>query len=525
MKTAVILSILFYLLFINLLSLLFFYINSGRKRAHKKPIPKALQVLAMFLGGGIGTVIGMHLYPRQYDRSLMTMAFGAVVFCGAVFVTVIALSTSPSKASPIDTSDAETERPATSYSMADLTTIPEETTTEKATTQEATATEATTPEETTAEETTAEETTTTAPPTTEETAPPTTAAPQPLYVSIAAIGDMLMHPGCNYFALQPDGSWNYDSIYDAIRDDIASADISIVNNEAPFGGDEIGNHDYPNFNVMSALGDTQVRRGFDVILNANNHIRDQGTQGVLNTFAFWKNKYPNMCVVGIHDSPEDQAYIRVIERSGIRFAILNYTYGLNAGYPAETPYLIDMLREEDKPKIQQELQWAEANADFTIVCPHWGEEYQLHWVPEQEMWAQFFTENGADLILGSHPHCPESIKWITAGNGNQCLCYYSLGNYISCQPQTFSTLGMLAKVVVMKDQNGTRIVSNDAQYFVSQFPASLEWSYVVRLEDYTEELRLQHGIYTRNSSGNGYNQFYPFAIDTFYRIIDEINSY
>ena len=67
------------------------------------------------------------------------------------------------------------------------------------------------------------------------------------------------------------------------------------------------------------------------------------------------------------------------------------------------------------------------------------------------------TQAGADLIIGTHPHVPQPVEWITAENGNTALCYYSLGNYVSTQKQTITMLEGMAAV--------TFTVTEDIQYF------------------------------------------------------------
>jgi arginine decarboxylase-like protein len=63
-------------------------------------------------------------------------------------------------------------------------------------------------------------------------------------------------------------------------------------------------------------------------------------------------------------------------------------------------------------------------------------------------------KNGADLIMGSHPHVIEPVKWIEAENGNKALVYYSLGNYVSRQKETNNLLGIMGKVIISRDAKG-----------------------------------------------------------------------
>ena len=94
------------------------------------------------------------------------------------------------------------------------------------------------------------------------------------------------------------------------------------------------------------------------------------------------------------------------------------------------------MDKQHKEKVKSDIERAEKEADFTIVLPHWGQEYvQPEPIKEQVQWAKLMVEAGADLIIGTHPHVCEKIQWIKTDTGNKALCYYSLGNYTSGQQQ------------------------------------------------------------------------------------------
>ena len=348
-------------------------------------------------------------------------------------------------------------------------------------------------------------------------------AARPKTVKIAAIGDMLMHPSVSGLAFQADGSIDYSFIFDPIRKDVQKADLAAVNNEVPMAGNQLGLQNYPNFNVFTELGDAEVAAGFNVILNATNHTMDQGLNGALNTLNFWK-KYPEITILGLHETAEEKEKLHIVEVNGVRIAMLNYTYGSNGGVAWDRPYLLDLMVNGTREQIRSELQRAEAEADFTIVFPHWGTEYQLHEDASQQEWAQFFTENGADLIIGTHPHCLEPVREIIAANGNTALCYYSLGNYISMQDETISMLGGLAEITLISDSSGVRIRDHSMDYLVTHYEWDMNMAYVTRLENYTEELAARHGIRTHGFTGGDLNACYPFQLSTFYRVVDEISQ-
>ena len=159
--------------------------------------------------------------------------------------------------------------------------------------------------------------------------------------------------------------------------------------------------------------------------------------------------------------------------------------------PADMSYAVDMLERE---RVASDLQKARELADMIIVCPHWGTEYVLEQTPQQEEWAEFLAENGADLILGTHPHVIEPVKWVTADNGNRALVYYSLGNFVNWTSGTGKgvanrMVGAMARVTITLDSEGEAVIS---QYAAEPLVCHVEEGFggvtVYPLEEYTEEL-------------------------------------
>src|SRR5699024_2809615 len=199
----------------------------------------------------------------------------------------------------------------------------------------------------------AEETVTEEPEKTEETTtmmqtgPTAPESPIIHSVRLMAVGDNLMHLSNTMSARQPDGSFDFTYHFQHIAPIIQQADLAVVNQECVMGGIELGIQTYPCFNTVYEVGRDLVKAGFNVILAANNHILDQGEIGLQNMIRYWKTNYPDIPVLGIHETEEDSKIIPVIEKNGIRIAMLNYTYDTNlkAGIE-EKPYLVDYLEEE-----------------------------------------------------------------------------------------------------------------------------------------------------------------------------------
>ena len=346
---------------------------------------------------------------------------------------------------------------------------------------------------------------------------------EPVTITMTAIGDMLMHGGASLPAQQADGTYNYDYLFSNVLDEIQAADLAVVNQEVVFGGNHIGILGYPQFNIRTEQGDALVKAGFDIVLHATNHTMDQGVAGIDNTINFWKN-YPDMTVLGIHESDEVYNNITIKEVNGIKLALLNYTYSLNGfSLPADQPYKVDLMNQWTKDKMIADLQAAKEMADFVIVFPHWGTEYVLNETAEEQEWAQFFSDNGADLIIATHPHVIQPVKWIEGVNGNKTLCYYSLGNFVSIQYYNFSMLGGMAQVSITKDETGTYISEYDMDFVVTHYTAGRTAVTTYMLDDYTNELAATHAILTE--PGQKYmnvNVNYPFTVEGLKALAEQV---
>lgn len=324
----------------------------------------------------------------------------------------------------------------------------------------------------------------------------------PPTIQIVMVGDMLMHGRVMESGLKEDGTYNFDHIFENVKDTIENADLALVNQETILGGTELGLSGYPAFNSPYELGDSLVNAGFDVILHATNHTLDKGKTGVQNCMNFWDTNYPEITYLGINKSQKEQdTDIYIYEQDGIRIAILNYTYGTNGiPTPSDMPYIVNYLDEE---KVIQDLKLAEENADFTIVCPHWGTEYILSATDSQIKWADIFMDNGVDLVIGTHPHVIEPMEMITDENGNEMLVYYSIGNFVNGtsgtgEGTTNRMVGGIADITISLDENGkTYIEKYDVIPIVCHIDEKTEYT-VYYLSDYTEELAKENHIVSQD---------------------------
>ena len=310
-------------------------------------------------------------------------------------------------------------------------------------------------------------------------------------VTLLAAGDNLIHHQIYNMARQADGSFDFNFLYDRLRERISSYDLAVINQETILVSDPALIDTFPCFGTPDSMADALVNAGFDVVLSATNHTWDKKETGVRNTLDYWANHFPQIPILGIHPDPADASSVDFLEKNNIRFALFNYTYGLNGfRLPAGKTYMVDLL--QDQGKFLSDVRAAEQEADFTICFLHIGEEYRFAPTAYQVNYINSLIDAGADLVICAHPHVVEPYGQVTTAAGNSALVFYSCGNFVSFQTRLERVLGGLADVTIVKDETGTHIDSFDFIPVVTHFDGTTET--VLELKDYTEEMAITHYI-------------------------------
>ena len=176
-----------------------------------------------------------------------------------------------------------------------------------------------------------------------------TAASSEGRVSFVAVGDNLPNAPIGHYAdrcagEEGDGTYDYRPIFAQLKPYVEAADLAYISEEVALNGNDIGPQSYPSFNVTDEMSDAVIDAGFDLVATASNHSYDWGhANGVAHAVALWDSK--PVAVKGMATNAEQANTIPQIERNGITFSFLSYTYGLNGyedlGLPWYTVNLMD----------------------------------------------------------------------------------------------------------------------------------------------------------------------------------------
>jgi poly-gamma-glutamate capsule biosynthesis protein CapA/YwtB (metallophosphatase superfamily) len=220
---------------------------------------------------------------------------------------------------------------------------------------------------------------------------------------------------------------------------LRSADIAFVNLEAPFSDRGRLMEHGMIFKAEPEMIAALQTAGVTIVSTANNHTRDCGSYGVEFTLS-WLNQH-GILAAGSAPTAEAAHAGTIIERNGLRFGFLAYTFDQSNGNHKDVD---DRIPSMDVPTMQADVaNILNGRADVAIVSMHAGNEYHPHPNQQQLEFAAAAIDAGARVVVGHHPHVTQ--PWERRGNG---VIFYSLGNLVFDQFQRTETQhGALAEVV------------------------------------------------------------------------------
>ncbi len=257
-------------------------------------------------------------------------------------------------------------------------------------------------------------------------APP---SPQPVRVTLVAVGDLLMHQDVKRAARENVGG--FQSLWGDLKPLFQEADLVFGNLETPIAP-TTGVSGRPFvFNAPAELTDALKASGFAILSTANNHAYDQGSKGALETV----ERLEAAGLVGI-GSGRDQTQAecpRILERKGTKIAFLAFTdlFNINLNQEGKGPWVRPL-----NDSALDAVKAARFQADLVVVSVHWGIEYEHQPRPRQRDMAARLIGAGADLIVGHHPHVLQPLEWLEA-DGRRGAVAFSLGNFISNQDRKY----------------------------------------------------------------------------------------
>ncbi|MBL8173094.1 MAG: CapA family protein [Bryobacterales bacterium] len=213
-----------------------------------------------------------------------------------------------------------------------------------------------------------------------------------------------------------DAAWPFHKIASVFRE----ADLAFANLESPFAETGPFFENRMVFRTHPSMVEGLLAAGIDVVSTANNHSRDAGPQGMRFTLDLLA-KHGIAAAGTLRDSAEKHEGV-VIERQGVRFGILAYTFDQRNGNHMEDDPRVAMM---NPATVAADIAALRAKCDAVIVSMHAGVEYAPRPNAQQIRFARAAIDAGASVVAGHHPHVFQPAERYKDG-----VIFYSLGNLV-----------------------------------------------------------------------------------------------
>lgn len=265
-------------------------------------------------------------------------------------------------------------------------------------------------------------------------------------LSILFAGDIMGHD-TQINAAKRGNTYEYDTTFAFLKPLFDQHDINIGNLELTLGIKPYKG--YPQFSSPAELAVALKNAGFDILVTSNNHTCDRGKDGIVNTLQILDTL--DLVHTGSFRNQEEKGkyYPLVYRKKGFKLGLLNYTYGTN-GLEAPAPTLVNYLDTAFMRKDMEKLD--SLNVDAKIAVTHWGKEYVDLPNSYQKKHAKYLHDGGVNFVVGAHPHVVQPTYFDTSKNQ---LTSYSLGNFVSNQRTHPRDGGMMLRLELIKNPDGT----------------------------------------------------------------------
>lgn len=303
---------------------------------------------------------------------------------------------------------------------------------------------------------------------------------------ITFIGDIMCEPMLLKAARLKNGTFNFDCVFEHVKDLFSDADYVIGNLESPVAGREAGYvQECFSMNSPDEFIDALMKAGVSCVSTANNHCLDRGYEGLVRTIQTLDSKGLSHHGTFLDEGNRKEAVYCNI--NGITVAVICYTYATNyqdnkcslteeqekninllhhyqekiylktgkkASFPQrclgrilrpfkqETrasikkalglPYnsaraddYLDAERAEPYFKrLEDDIKTAKEKADLVVFYPHVGGQFNI----EPGAFSKYTVDRAisceVDAVIASHAHIVQKAEY-----KNDIPCFYSIGNF------------------------------------------------------------------------------------------------
>jgi len=284
------------------------------------------------------------------------------------------------------------------------------------------------------------------------------------YVTLTFAGDVMFDRG-----VKSSVNKNFNGDYYKLFENITSKeggvnifkndDISFVNLEGPVSemGHKVGS--IYSFRMPTETISVLKDLGIDIVSFANNHVGDYTKTAFKDTLD--RLKTGEISWTGAGYNYDEAKTVSTITVNDIKVGYIGFS-DVGPEWMKATKESSGILLANDK-NFDEIIKNAKEECDVLVVSFHWGEEYKPY-NDRQKYLAEKAIDDGADIIVGHHPHVPQAIVYY-----KEKPIIYSLGNFMFDQYFSTETMsGLVVQIEVKKNgyiQKLTEYISNQNKKF------------------------------------------------------------
>ena len=226
-------------------------------------------------------------------------------------------------------------------------------------------------------------------------------------VLLSAVGDCTIGTDSKFDyatslpAMVTNSNKDFSYYFENVNSILKSDDVTIANLETTFTDSTDKAEKQFNFKASSDFAKSLTLGSIEGVNLSNNHIYDYKEKGFKDTKLALQKEKVNYFGEGSKWTPKIK---------GQSFGFLGYR-----GWSTEPSFLNG---------VKSDIEELKKTNSVVIINFHWGNESQYYPIDAQKQLAHFAIDNGADIILGHHPHVIQGIEQYK----NRIIAY-SLGNF------------------------------------------------------------------------------------------------
>lgn len=231
-------------------------------------------------------------------------------------------------------------------------------------------------------------------------------------------GNVLINSNMWYDSVTDEG-YNFDYIFEDLNDIMKKSNVNFYFEQSMIGGKDLGASMNYVYNSPNELVSSLSKLGFNAMSLASYHSYDKGIAGIKNTVSVVnENKF---IYAGINDTEENRLKNNIIEKNGLKTALLSYT--IVTDEIVQNPFTVDIYSDE---LVKSDVEKIKENVDIIMVSIDWSNIKSQEVTDEQKRIAKYLSELGVNIVVGNTGYTIQPIEII-----DETLVCYSLGNLLS----------------------------------------------------------------------------------------------